>query len=575
MAGIHPRLRIVIVGGVAAGASAAARARRRNEESEIFLLEAGRYVSFANCGLPYYVGGEICDRKGLLVTSEERFLRRLRVDVRTQLTVEQIDREKHRVIGHNDAGDLFRESYDRLILAPGALPIRPPIPGIDASNIWFLRTIDDAVTLRAFLESRHPENAVVIGAGFIGLEVVEALLRQHLSVTLIEMAPQVLPPLDGEIAAVVATALREGGVDLVLGDGIAAFEGEQEATGVVLQSGRRIRGDLFVAGLGVRPNVALAKEAGLRLGPKGGIWVDEQMRTSDPEIFAAGDAVEGVDRVTGEPALFALAGPANKQGRTAGENAAGGHLIYHGALGTAIVRSGSVVAAITGISQRRAEAINIPYQVNYTVSPHHADYYPGGNEMLIKLLWSPTDGRVLGAQIVGGSGVDKRIDVLATALWNGMTIDDLADLDLAYAPPFSSAKDPVIVAGMAASNRQRGLVEGILPEELDTALTAAHRLQLVDVRDPQEFQSGSIAGAINLPLNQLREQLRQLDPNDDTVVFCRSGQRSYQAERILVQHGFRHVRNLSGGYLAWSAYITSKSGRAPLAEAYLQEEFLR
>ncbi|MBE3556257.1 MAG: FAD-dependent oxidoreductase, partial [Firmicutes bacterium] len=457
----------------------------------------------------------------------------------------------------------------------GALPIRPPIPGIEASNLWFLRTVDDAVTLRAFLESRHPQYAVVIGAGFIGLEVVEALLRQHLSVTLVEMAPQVLPPLDGEMAAVVATALRKEGVELVLGDGIAAFEGEQEANGVVLQSGRRIRGDLFVAGLGVRSNVALAKEAGLRLGSKGGIWVDAQMRTSDPEIFAAGDAVEGLERVTAEPALFALAGPANKQGRIAGENAAGGNLNYHGALGTAIVRSGSVVAAITGISQRRAETMGIPYQVNYIVTPHHAAYYPGGKEILIKLLWSPNDGRVLGAQIVGGSGVDKRIDVLATAIWNGMTIDGLADLDLAYAPPFSSAKDPVILAGMAASNRQRGFVDGIIPEELDTLLTVAHRLQLVDVRDPQEFQSGIIAGAINLPLDQLREQLEQLDPNADTVVFCRSGQRSYQAERILVQHGFRHVRNLSGGYLAWSAYITSKSDRAPLAKAYLQEEFLR
>ncbi|MBE3576348.1 MAG: FAD-dependent oxidoreductase [Limnochordales bacterium] len=594
--------RIVIVGGVAAGAGAAVRARRVNESAEIVILEAGDYVSFANCGLPYYVGGEIKEEQQLLVQTPEQLWRRFRIQVRLRHRVTAIDREARVVRGVVlPRGEEFSEPYSALVLACGSRPVRPPIPGLDRPNVYQLRTVPEAVALRRVVEAARKRSsgqprAVVVGAGFIGLEVAEALLRQGFHVTLVEQAPQVLPPLDPEMAALVAMSLREQGIELVLGDGAREFVGPSKAAGpapsggenadgepataLLLASGRRLEAEIFVVGLGVRPDVELAREAGLQLGVTGGIRVDERMQTSDPLIFAAGDAVECTDLVTGQPALFPLAGPANKQGRVAGDQAAAvaagaareklapeaGRLRFRGALGTAIVRAGTITAGITGLSEKRARACGLPVAVGYTVSGHHAGYYPGAKSLFIKLVWSPQDGRLLGAQVVGAEGVDKRIDVVATAIMGGLRVEELADLDLAYAPPFGAAKDPIVIAGMAAQNRQLEIVDGITPAELASMLGAnadqgddgvTSRLQLVDVRNPQETAGGHIPGAILIPLDTLRENLDKLDPHKSTVVYCAGGQRSYIAAQILKGHGFARVQNLTGGYLAWKLYQAS------------------
>lgn len=603
--------RIVIVGGVAAGAGAAVRARRVNESAEIVVLEAGNYVSFANCGLPYYVGGEIREEQQLLVQTPEQLWRRFRIQVRLRHKVTAIDREAQVVRGVVlPSGDEFIEPYSALVLACGSRPIRPPIPGLDRPNVYQLRTVPDALTLRRVVEAARERSggrarAVVVGAGFIGLEVVEALARQGLQVMLVEKAPQVLPPLDPEMAAMVAMSLRGEGIELVLGDGAREFAGESAkpsgtgssgdagpATALVLDSGRRLKAEIYVVGLGVRPDVQLAQEAGLELGVTGGIRVNERMQTSDPLIFAAGDAVECTDLVTGQPTLFPLAGPANKQGRVAGDQAAAvaagaaheklapeaGRLRFRGALGTAIVRAGAITAGITGLSEKRARACDLQVAVGYTVSGHHAGYYPGAKSLFVKLVWSPEDGRLLGAQVVGAEGVDKRIDVVSTAIMGGLRVEELADLDLAYAPPFGAAKDPIVIAGMAAENRRLEIVDGITPAELVSMSAASAgpadsegcgdgyandaQLQLVDVRNPQETAGGYIPGAILIPLDTLRENLGKLDPEKRTVVYCAGGLRSYIAGQILKGHGFEHVYNLTGGFLAWRLYQASGRLRA-------------
>lgn len=563
--------RIVIVGGVAAGAGAAVRARRVNETAEIVLLEAGEYISFANCGLPYYVGGEITQRQALLVQTPQQLWRRFRIRVQVQHRVTGIDRVRRRVVGIvSPGGEAFEEPYDALVLAVGARPLRPPISGLDRPNVFELRTIPDADRLLAAVQQsgRRAGRAVVVGAGFIGLEVVEALARQGLAVTLVEKAPQVLPPLDQEMAAWVAARLREQEIELVLGDGAVRFEGEGtqgDAHSLVLESGRRLEAGLFVVGLGVRPEVELARAAGLELGPTGGIRVNERMQTSDPAIFAAGDAVECPDLASGRPALFALAGPANKQGRVAGDQAArwaagkaaeqlapeAGRLRFGGALGTAIVRSGRAVAGITGLSERRARAAGLKVEVGYTINANHAGYYPGAKPLIIKLVWSADDGRLLGGQVVGEEGVDKRIDVLATAIAGRLRVEQLAELDLAYAPPFGAAKDPIVIAGMAAQNRRLGVVQAVTPTQLAEWLAQGRRLQLLDVRTPAETAGGTIRGAVCIPLDELRERVQELDPQEQTVVYCLGGQRSYIAGQILKARGFRSVWNLSGGYTMW------------------------
>ncbi|WP_374713430.1 FAD-dependent oxidoreductase [Symbiobacterium terraclitae] len=545
--------KIVIVGGVAGGATAAARARRTDEHAEIVLFEKGPYISFANCGLPYYVGGEIGDRSALLLQTPESFRARFGVDVRVNHEVLAIDRAAKAVAVRNlETGAVSTETYTALILAPGSIPIRPPLPGIDLPNVFMVRTVPDAVAIRAFVEERQASRAVVVGAGFIGLEMVENLVNLGLGVTLVEKADQVLPPLDPEIAAVVQSTLEQMGVEVITGDGIAAFEGAERATAVRLESGRTVEGDLFVLGLGVRPDTRLAREAGLAIGPTGGIKVNERMQTSDPAIYAAGDAVETVHLVTGRPALIPLAGPANKQGRVAGANAAGDSLTFPGAIGTAIVRVGNVVAATTGLSERAARREGLQVYTSYTLSGDHADYYPGVHELLTKLVVEEGTGRVLGAQVVGEAGVDKRTDVYATAILGGMTVEQLANLDLAYAPPFGSAKDPAVVAGMVAQNIRRGTLRTITPDRLLERLEAGEGLQVVDVRNPYEFDMGAVPGAVNIPVDELRSRIGELDPARETVVYDRTGATAYVAARMLMQRGFS-VSSLTGGYALFPA----------------------
>ena len=553
--------KILIVGGVAGGATAAARARRTDEHAEIILFEKGPYISFANCGLPYYVGREIGDRSALLLQTPESFRARFNVDVRVNHEVLAIDRAAQTVQVRNlETGEVTTESYTALILAPGSVPVRPQLPGIDLPNVFMVRTVPDAVSIRTLVEELQPSRAVVVGAGFIGLEMVENLVNLGLSVALVEKADQVLPPLDPEMAAFVQAHLEQMGVEVITGDGIAAFEGGERATAVRLESGRAVGGDLFILGLGVRPDTRLAREAGLAIGPAGGICVNERMQTSDPAIYAAGDAVETVHLVTGRPALIPLAGPANKQGRVAGANAAGDSLMFPGAIGTAIVRVGGMVAAITGLSEKAARREGVQAYASYTVSGDHADYYPGVRELLTKLLVEEETGRVLGAQVVGESGVDKRTDVYATAILAGMTVEQLANLDLAYAPPFGSAKDPAIVAGMVAKNIRRGTLRTITPERLLERLEAGEDLQVVDVRNPYEFDLGAVPGAVNIPVDELRSRIGELDPARETVVYDRTGATAYVASRVLVQRGFT-VSSLTGGYSLFPAAAAARMQR--------------
>lgn len=559
-----PYRKIVIVGGVAGGASAAARARRTDEHAEIIMLEKGPYVSFANCGLPYYVGREIGDRSALLLQTPESFKARFNVDVRVHHEGIAIDRSRKTVRVRNlVTGAEFDESYTALVLAPGAMPIRPPLPGIDLPNVYTVRSVPDSDAIRAYMEGEQVRSAVVIGAGYIGLEMVENLARLGLQVTLVEKAEQVLPPLDPEMSAFVALTLQQMGVEVILGDGIAGFEGEGRATGVRLESGRIVEAELFVLGIGVRPDTRLARAAGLEIGPSGGIAVNAQMQTSDPDIFAAGDAVEVVNRVTGQVGLIPLAGPANKQGRVAGANAAGEKLTFPGALGTAIVRVGETVAASTGLSEKAARQLGLNVVTSYTISGDHADYYPTPQQMVIKLVAEPSTGRLLGAQVVGGNGVDKRTDVFATAIMGRLTVEDLTNLDLAYAPPFGSAKDPAIVAGMVAQNSLSGQAAFLTPAEASGRLEAGEDWQVLDVREVYEHLVGALPGAVNIPLDELRSRLSELDPGKPVLVYDQNGQKAYWASRILMQSGFARVAALTGGYTVWSAFHFARAAAAP------------
>jgi NADPH-dependent 2,4-dienoyl-CoA reductase/sulfur reductase-like enzyme/rhodanese-related sulfurtransferase len=552
--------KIVIVGGVAGGASAAARARRTDEHAEIIMLEKGPYISFANCGLPYYVGREIGDRSALLLQTPESFKARFNVDVRVFHEVTAIDRLGKEVrIRNLQTGEEYAESYTALVLSPGATPIRPPLPGIDLPNIYTVRSVPDSDAIRKFIDTERAGRAVVIGAGFIGLEMVENLHKLGLQVTLVEKADQVLPPLDPEMAAFVSLTLEQMGCEVIRGDGIAAFEGEGRAAAVRLESGRTIGADMFILGIGVKPDTRLARTAGLTIGAGGGIAVNELMQTSDPEIYAAGDAVETVHLVTGQRGLIPLAGPANKQGRVAGANAAGDKLTFPGAIGTAIVRVGDTVAASTGLSEKAARKAGLDIATSYSMSGDHADYYPNAQQMVIKLVAERNTGRLVGAQVVGGNGVDKRTDVFATAIMGRLSVEDLTNLDLAYAPPFGSAKDPVIVAGMVAQNIGRGLVQGMTPAELAARLEAGQDRQLLDVRESYEHFVDAVPGAVNIPLDELRSRLGELDPGKETVTYDQNGQKAYWASRILAQNGFGSVAALTGGFVVWSAYQAART----------------
>ena len=543
---------IIIVGGVAGGASAAAKARRVNENAEIIVFEKGPYVSFANCGLPYYVGKTIDDREDLLVQTPERFWKRFRVRVHVRHEVLSIHRSgKVLHVRNLETGKDFTQPYDSLILAPGAGALIPPLPGIHSPNIFTVKTVPDSDAIRTYIEEHTPKTAIVIGAGFIGLETAEALQARGLTVTVVELLPQVLPPFDKDMAALVASHLEEQGIHLVLGDGIRAFHGDQGvAKEVELQSGRRLPFDLAILSIGVRPELKLAREADLVIGQSGGIAVNERQQTSDPDIYAAGDAVETIHLVTGEKTRIPLAGPANKQGRVAGTNAAGGNLQFPRALGTAIVETLGITAAKTGLSMREAQAAGFDAFESVIHPFDHADYYPGGEPLHLKLIVESTSARLLGGQVVGEQGVDKRIDILAMALMARMTVYDLENLDLAYAPQFSSAKGPVIMAGFVAANTVRGEVSTITCDDLNQKLACGETLQLLDVRTPHEYEGRHLPGARLVPIDELRDHLSELDPDQETVVYCKSGLRGYLASRILLQHGFKHVLNLTGGILS-------------------------
>ena len=542
------RKKIVIVGGVAGGASCAARCRRLDETAEILMLDRGPYVSFANCGLPYYVGDVIKDEAKLLVANPALFRDRFNIEVRTEHEVIAIDREAREIEVKDFATDqTYREAYDALVLSPGAAAVRPPLPGIDLPGIFVVRTVPDSRHIRAWIDEKNAKSAVVVGGGFIGLEMAENLVHRGLSVTVVEMLDQVMPPLDPEMAKPVQQHLEKHGVKVALDDGVAGFiESWDGRISVNTKSGAQHPGDIVILAIGVRPETALAKAAGLELGARGGIRVDERMRTNDPNIWAVGDAVEVRDVVTGEWTLIPLAGPANRQGRIAADVICGRDSKFRGVQGTAICEVFDLAVASTGASEKSLLRAGITdYDKVYLHPANHVSYYPGAKPINLKLLFRKSDGRILGAQAVGEAGVDRRIDVIATAIQFGGTVFDLEESELCYAPQFGGAKDPVNFAGMIAANSLRGDLpladwKQLLP---DSAL-------LVDVRDPGEFEDGHIAGAINLPLNELRERLGELPRDRELWLYCRVGQRGYYATRLLMQHGFK-VKNLSGGYLTY------------------------
>jgi NADPH-dependent 2,4-dienoyl-CoA reductase/sulfur reductase-like enzyme/rhodanese-related sulfurtransferase len=573
-------MRLIIVGGVAGGASAAARARRLSEGAEIILIERGHDVSFANCGLPYHIGGEIARRDSLLVTTPDRLRERFRIDVRTRTSAIRIDRAARTVtLRDEQTGRESVEPWDRLILSTGAAPIRPDLPGVHLPAIHTLRNLAD--TDRLVAAARGATRAVVIGGGFIGLEMAEQLVHRGLAVTLIETNPQVLGPLDREMTTPIEESLRRHGVDLRLSEAATGFEpapadagasasanGSAEASersGVLvrLRSGATVPADFVVLGIGVRPENQLAIEAGLELGPTGGIKVDRFMRTSDPDILAVGDAIEVEDFVLKTPARIPLAGPANRQGRIAAETALGkvaGSAEsangrpggFRGSQGTAIVRVFDRTAAATGASEKTLRRAGRPFRKVYVHPAHHAGYYPGAEGMSLKLLFEPTSGRVLGAQGVGGAGVDKRIDILAIAIQAGLTVFDLEEVELCYAPPFGSAKDPVNMVGFVAANLLRGEHPQADMEEV-MARPEEDRPFLLDVRTEAEHARGTIPGAINIPVDSLRERLGELPRDRSIAAFCQVGQRGYLATRILIQRGFAAV-NLGGGYRTWQLH---------------------
>ncbi|MCF4122406.1 FAD-dependent oxidoreductase [Antribacter sp. KLBMP9083] len=546
-------MRTLIIGGVAGGMSAATRLRRLDEDMEIVVLERGRYVSFANCGLPYYVGGVISERSSLLLQTPESLAARFGLDVRVEHEATAIDRER-KVVHVTDlrTGRTSEEQYDHLVLAAGAAATREPLAGSVPTRT--LRTIDDVDAITAVLAdvTGRPADVVVVGAGFIGLEAVENLVRRGATVTLVQRGAQVLAPLDPEMAAPVLATLSSHGVDVRTGTTIAGAE----AGHVLLSDGTRLAADLVVEATGVRPATELAVAAGLRLGPTGGVAVDELQRTDDPAIYAVGDGVEKTDHVGGAATLVTMAGLANRHGRAAADAIAGVPTPARPALGTAIVGVLGSTVAMTGWSESRLRASDRPHRVIHTHPTSHAGYYPGAEQMALKLLVDPADDAILGAQIVGGDGVDKRIDVIATAMTAGLTASSLSELELAYAPQYGSAKDAVNLAGYVAENVARGVTRTLQWHELDDAMTGG--ATLIDVRSPGEHAAGGIPGSRNLPLDELRTRHAELPARQPVVVHCQVGQRGHTAARLLGQLGY-DVHNLDGGYLTWSAGTAARS----------------
>jgi NADPH-dependent 2,4-dienoyl-CoA reductase/sulfur reductase-like enzyme/rhodanese-related sulfurtransferase len=536
--------RIVIIGGVAGGMSAATRARRVDERASITVLEKGGFVSFANCGLPYFVAGRIKSQESLLITTPERVRQRYNIDARVRSEAIAIDRARKEVeVKDLERGGTYRLPYDKLIIATGAKPIVPPIEHVDAPNVMLLRSMEDTIRLQGWLREHRPGSAVIVGAGFIGLEMAEAMRDRGVAVTLVEKAPHVLPPLDGEMAGWLAEELERNEVRLITGIGLTGLHARDgRVHAVELEDGRRVEAELVLLSIGVRPNVGIAAEAGLKLGSTGAIEVDQWQRTSDPDIYAVGDASEALHGVTGKACRMPLAGPANRQGRLAGEHAAAGRSAAAGkVLGTAIVQVFDLSVGVTGLGEAAARAAGFEVETAYVMPGHHAGYYPDAKPVRIKLIYDDRDGRILGAQMVGAAGVDKRIDIIATAMHFGGTVDDLAQLDLAYAPQFGSAKDPIHMAAMVAQNQRSGMMAAASAAEGDGCV-------LVDVRTAEEHAAGCLPGSVSVPLDELRDRAGELDPGRATMTYCQIGMRGYVAQRMLKQMGFGDVRNLKGGY---------------------------
>ena len=547
-------MRIVIIGGVAGGMSAATRLRRLNENAEIIVLEKGPYVSFANCGLPYYVAGEIEERSDLLVQTPEALQTRFELDVRPNSEATAINAEQKEVTVRT-AEEEYTLNYDKLILSPGAKPFVPPTKGLEeAENIFTLRSVPDVDAISAFIEKEQPKKAVVIGAGFIGLEMAESLVHRGLEVTIIEKAPHVLPPLDEEMAAYVTKELTANGVKLYTG--LAAESFEEKGKVVVLENGERLESDITLMSVGVKPETSLAQTASIKTGIRGGILVNEQYETSQKDIYAVGDAIVVRQQINGEDTMIALASPANRQGRQVADVISGIDRKNKGSIGTAIVRVFNLAAASTGLSERQLQQANETYESIHIQGKSHAGYYPDAKTIVLKLLFHPTTGKIYGAQAVGEDGVDKRIDILATAIKAGMTVEDLPELEFTYAPPFGSAKDPVNMAGYAALNIIEGISESVQWYELEDKQAAGH--QLLDIRNATELETnGRLKGAVNIPLDNLRDRMEELPKDQPLIVSCHSGLRSYIAERILKQSGYQ-VKNLDGAFALYSTVKPEK-----------------
>ena len=546
-------MRILIVGGVAGGASAAARARRLSEEAEIIIFERGEYVTFANCGLPYHIGGVIKEREKLLIQTPDSLYKRFRIKVKVKMEVIRIDRAKKNITVRNiTSGQEFNEKYDYLILSPGADPIKPPMPGLELPQVMTLRNLSDMDRIKLKVDQNKAKRVIVVGGGYIGLEMTEALRERELEVTIIELSNQVMGPADPEMAYYLHQELKKNGVDVKFGVSVKSFYKAGEDIGAELSNGQKIECDLVVLAIGVKPEVSLAKSAGLEIGQRGGIVVDEQMRTNDPAIFAVGDAIEVDEFVTGSKALIPLAGPANRQGRIAADNIFGRNSIYKKTQGTAICKLFDLTIGMTGVNEKILQKVNMPYEKVYIHSNNHAGYYPGASQISMKLLFDPKSGKILGAQAVGKEGIDKRIDVLAVALRAGLTVYDLENLELCYAPPYGSAKDPVNFLGFVASNMLKGDVS--ICHSKDTVNPKPDQI-ILDVRSAKEAQGGMIPGAVNIPIDDLRDQLNKLSKDKEYLAYCQVGLRGYLACRILRQHGFK-CRNLSGGYQTYKATQT-------------------
>ncbi|HHY25837.1 MAG TPA: FAD-dependent oxidoreductase [Desulfitobacterium dehalogenans] len=539
--------KVLIIGGVAGGASAAARLRRLDEDAEIILFERDDYISFANCGLPYYIGGAINKRERLMVQTPEDMKARFNIDVRINSEVIKLDANNKKVLVKSKSRGTYEEDYDSIILSPGAKALRPNIPGIDNSKILTLRNIPDTDAIKALVDQKGVNSAIVIGGGFVGVEMAENFKERGLNVTLVEAAPHILAPFDTDMVVLAEKELAAHGIRLILNDGVKSFQDLDNQVEVTLASNTKLQGDLILLAIGVTPDTGFLKESGLELGPKGHLIVNESMETNIPDVYAVGDAVEVLDYITQTKTAIPLAGPANKQGRIAADNIAGLNSAYKGTQGTSIIKIFDLTAASTGANERTLQRANLPYHVIHIHPVSHASYYPNAYPMTLKLIFG-ADGKIFGAQGIGKDGVDKRIDVIATVIRLGGTIEDLTELELAYAPPFSSAKDPVNMAGYVAQNVLSGKAHMLVWDDLNKI---DEDYIFVDVRTKVEFAKGHVEGAINIPVDDLRQRIQELDPKKLIIVYCQVGLRGYFADRILTQKGYR-VLNLTGGYTTYS-----------------------